>query len=132
VLRGDRVDASAALALAFAQAGDPRVSQALEDALRFVPRAGHPAPYGRWPTLNLVIEAVATAGRTEDAAALHAGAEEMLGLGFAIMWACEPLPRTTAVLPPRARAIGREPNNTTRPRSVKRTPGRSCQPIARY
>jgi len=88
--------AHAALALTFAQAGDRRVSQTLRDALPYVPRAGHPAPYGRWPTLNLVIEALATAGLTEEAAALYPVAEDMLGLGYSTMWAGAALPRTTA------------------------------------
>jgi len=108
----------AALALTFAQAGDPRASQALADALRYVPRAGHPAPYGRWPTLNLVIEALATAGRAENAAALHAGAEEMLGLGSQ---SCGRVRRSRA-----------EEHHQIAIRQADAWSLRICQPIARH
>lgn len=124
--------AHAALALTFAQAGDPRLPRALKDALRFVPRAGHPAPYGRWPTLNLVIEALAIAGRVEDAAALHPAAEEMIGLGFALMFTS--LPRTTAGI---ASACARnwsraEEHHQAAIHQADSTALRISQPIARY
>jgi hypothetical protein len=124
----------AALALTFAQTGDPRMSQALQNALRFVPRAGYPAPYGRWPTLNLVIEALATAGRVDDAAALHPVAEDMLGLGYQIMWAGQALPRTTAGI---AAACARnwpraDEHHQTAIRQADTMALRVCQPIARY
>jgi tetratricopeptide (TPR) repeat protein len=76
--------ANAALALTFAQAGDGRVSQALADALPFVPRAGQPAPEGRWRTLVLVIEALALAGRFDDAATLYPVSEDLIEVGYAI------------------------------------------------
>jgi hypothetical protein len=126
--------AHAALALTFAQAGDPRVSQALAHALRYVPRAGQPAPYGRWPTLNLVIEALATAGRTDEAAALHPAVEEMLGLGFAVMWAGQALPRTTAgIAASHARSWARaEEHHRIAVGQADTVELRVCQPIARY
>lgn len=123
----------AALALTLAQAGDPRMARALTDALRFVPRAGRPAPYGRWPTLNLVIETLAIAGRVDDAAALHPVAEDMIGRGFAVMKAAA-LPRTTAGIAaacahnwPRA-----EEHHQTAIHQADTWPHRVCQPIARY
>ena len=117
-----------------AQAGDPRSREALKDALPFVPRAGHPAPYGRWPTLNLVIEALAIAGRVEDAAALHPVAEDMIGMGFAIMFGSEALPRTAAGI---AAACARnwaraEEHHQTAIHQADTMPHRVCQPIARY
>jgi hypothetical protein len=82
--------------LTYAQAGDSRFSQALAEAMPYAPGAGHPAPYGRWPTLNLIIEALATAGLLGEAAKLLPVAEQMLALGFMVMWTGHALPRTTA------------------------------------
>ncbi|MBI4907436.1 MAG: protein kinase [Acidobacteria bacterium] len=126
--------AHAALALTLAQTGDPRVSQVLEDALPYAPRSGQPAPYGRWPTLNLLIEALATAGRSQDAAALYPAAEEMLGLGYLIMWAGAALPRTTAGIAAScarewARAEGHHRTAIDQADSMLL---RVCQPIGRY
>jgi tetratricopeptide (TPR) repeat protein len=123
----------AALALTLAQSGDPRTADALNDALPFAPRAGQPAPYGRWPTLNLTIEALATAGRVDDAAALHPAAEDMIGRGFALMKASA-LPRTTAGI---AAACAREwsraeSHHQTAIHQADTWPHRICQPIARY
>ena len=123
-----------ALGLTFAQAGDPRVSQALKEALPFAPRAGHPAPYGRWPTLNLLIEALVLAGRTEDAAALYPVSEDMLALGFSIMWAGAALPQTTAGI---AAACAQhwsraEEHHQSAIRQADRLALKVCQPIARY
>ncbi|PWU04658.1 MAG: hypothetical protein C5B51_16385 [Terriglobia bacterium] len=126
--------AHAALALTLAQSGAPGVSQALEDALPFAPRAGHPAPYGRWPTLNLIIEALAIAGRNEEAAALYPVAEDMLALGYSIMWAGAALPRTTVGIAaalaghwPRA-----EEHHQAAVRQADTLDLRVCQPISRY
>src|SRR5260370_12310453 len=88
--------AHASLAITLAQACDSGVSQALKAALRFVPQAGHPAPWGRWQTLNMVIEALAHAGRIEDGAALHPVAEDMIRHGYALMWGARMLPRISA------------------------------------
>jgi len=126
--------AHAALALTLAQAGGPRFSQALEDAMPYVPRAGHPAPYGRWPTLNLVIEALATAGRTDEAAKLLPVAEQMLDLGFAIMWAGHALPRTSAGIA--AACAGQWDRAGEHHQAALQQADslalRVCQPIARY
>jgi serine/threonine protein kinase/tetratricopeptide (TPR) repeat protein len=123
----------AALALTLAQAGDPRASQALGDALRFVPIQGRPAPYGRWHTLNLTIEALAFAGRLDDAAALHPVAEDMIGRGYALMKASA-LPRTTAGIA--AACAGHwslaEAHHQTAIHQADTWPHRVCQPIARY
>jgi hypothetical protein len=99
-----------------------------------MPRAGHPAPYGRWPTLNLAIEALATTGRTEEAAALYPVAEDMLGLGYSIMWAGAALPHTTAGI---AAACAREwaraeKHHQTAIGQAHSMALRVCQPIARY
>jgi tetratricopeptide (TPR) repeat protein len=123
----------AALALTFAQSGDLKAADALNDAIRFAPRAGQPAPYGRWPTLNLTIEALATAGRFDDAGALHPVAEEMIDRGFALMKAMV-LPRTTAGI---AAACAREwsraeSHHQTAIHQADTWPHRVCQPIARY
>jgi hypothetical protein len=124
----------ASLALTFAQAGDGRVSQALKDALRSVPRAGHPAPHGRWYTLNMVIEALAVAGLVEDAVSLHSVAEDMIGAGYAMMIAACALPRTTAGI---AAACAcqwshAERHHQTAVHQADTMPHRVCQPIARY
>jgi len=123
----------AALALIFAQSGDSRVSQALKDAMPFVPRAGHPAPFGRWPTLNLVIEALAGAGRREDAAALHPAAEDMIGAGWVLMLGGM-LHRTSAGIAaacashwPRA-----EEHHQIGIHQADTLPHKIAQPIARY
>jgi serine/threonine protein kinase/tetratricopeptide (TPR) repeat protein len=126
--------AHAALALTLAQAADPGVSQALKAALRFVPQAGHPAPWGRWQTLNMVIEALAHAGRIEDGAALHPVAEDMIRNGYALMWGAQTLPRTTAGI---AAACARnwsraEEHHQTAIHQADTMALRVCQPIARY
>lgn len=123
----------AALALTLAQAGDPRLPQALSDALRFVPREGQPAPYGRWPTLSLVIEALAVAGRVDEVAALHLVAEEMIRRGFALTKAAA-LPRTTAGI---AAACAHdwtsaEVHHQTAIQQADTWPHLVCRPIARY
>ena len=109
------------------------MSQALDDALRFVPRSGQPAPLGRWYTLNLTIEALAAAGRFEEAGALHPVAEDMIERGFAMMKAAT-LPRTTAGI---AAACAHEwsraeSHHQTAIHQADTWPHRVCQPIARY
>ena len=123
----------AALALTYAQTRDPRLDQALETAMRFVPRAGRPAPYGNWPTLNMAIETLAVAGRVDEAAALHPVAEEMIGRGWALMKAMA-LPRTTAgIAAASARNWPRaEEHHQTAIQQADTWPHRVCQPIARY
>lgn len=113
---------------------DPRLSQSLKDALEFVPRVGQPAPFGRWPTLNLVIEALATAGMVEDAAALEPVAEEMIRLGFSLIFTSQALPRTTAGI---ASACARnwsrsEDHHQAAIYQADITPLRILQPNARY
>lgn len=123
----------AALALAFAQARDSRVSQTLADAQRFAPRPGESAPYGRWPSLNSLIKALATASKTEEAAALSPVAEEMLRLGFGIMWAGAALPMTTAGI---AAACARDWARAEQHQDAIQQAGamslRVCQSIALY
>jgi tetratricopeptide (TPR) repeat protein len=124
----------AALALALVQGGDAGAADALADALRYALRAGEKAPYGRWPTLNLLIEALATAGRLEDAAALAPATEDMLALGFRVMWAGAALPRTAAGI---AAACAREWDRAERHHQAAIEQAdtmslRVCQPIARY
>lgn len=106
----------------------------MTDALRFAPRAGRAAPYGRWPTLNLVIEALAVAGRIDEAAALYPVAEDMLRLGYAVMWAGEALPRTTAgIAAACARDWARAVDHHQAAVRLADTMGlKVCQPIARY
>ena len=123
----------ASLALTFAQTGDARMSAVLDDALRFVPRGGRPAAYGRWPTLSLVIEALAFVGRVEEAKALLPAAEDMIGRGYALMKVAA-LPRTTAGI---AAACARnwsraEAHHQTAIDQADTWQHRMCQPIARY
>ena len=123
----------ASLALTFAQTGDARMSAALDDALRFVPQGGRPAAYGRWPTLSLVIEALAFVGRVEEAKALLPAAEDMIGRGYALMKVAA-LPRTTAGI---AAACARnwsraEAHHQTAIDQADTWQHRVCQPIARY
>jgi tetratricopeptide (TPR) repeat protein len=124
----------AALALTYAQSGDPRFSAAIADAMPYAPCAGHPAPYGRWPTLNLIIEALATAGLHEEAAKLLPVAEEMLAHGFAVMFAGHALPRTSAGIA--AACAGQweraEEHHQAALRLADSLELRVCQPIARY
>ena len=121
-------------ALTFAQIRDSRLSQALEDAMPYVPHAGRPAPHGQWYTLNLLLEALAANGRIEEAAALHSVAEDMIRAGYVVTWACAALPRTTAAI---AAACARkwpcsEQHHQTAMQQADTMAHRLAQPIARY
>jgi hypothetical protein len=74
------------------------------------------------------------AGRLKDAAALYPASEDMLGLGFQLMWAGAALPRTTAGIAAtcaqhRSRA---EEHHQTAIRPADSLALKVCQPIARY
>jgi hypothetical protein len=81
-----------------------------------------------------VIEALATAGQLEDAAALQPVAEDMIGLGYELMWAGAALPRTTAgIATAYARNWSRaEEHHKAAVHQADRWQHRICQPIARY
>jgi tetratricopeptide (TPR) repeat protein len=85
----------ASLALTLAQTGDPEAAAALRKTLPYLPRPGYRAPIGFWQSLVLAIEGWATAGRFEDAAALHPAAEELAGTGIALAFTST-LPGTAA------------------------------------
>ena len=123
----------AARALVYAQVGDARMDEALKRASPFLPLPGAQAPYGRWPTLNLMIEALAFAGRTADAGTLHAAAEHMLDRGFRLMKVA-PLPRTTAGIA--AGCAGQwtraEEHHRAAVHQAETWPRGMCPPIARY
>lgn len=126
--------AHAALALTFAQAGDSRLSQALKEALQFMPQAGRPAPEGRWYVLNHMIEALAAAGQVDDAAAFHPVAEDMIAAGYVLIATCAALPRTTAGIA--AGCAGNwtraEEHHQTAIHLSDTMPHKIAQPIARY
>ena len=84
--------------------------------------------------LNLAIEALATAGRVKEAAALYPVAEDMIATGFAMTYACEPSPRTSAGIAATyagnwARA---EEHHQAALHFADNLPHKITQPIARY
>jgi hypothetical protein len=134
IIEGNHWGGIAHAVLTLAQAGDPRFEQALQAALPFAPQAGHPAPFGRWPTLNVLVEAVATAGRLDATAALLPAAEDMLTHGFVVFWAGHALPLATAGI---AAACARqwlraEQHHRAAIHLADTLPVQVCQPIARY
>ena len=124
----------ALFAITLAQAGDARSGEALDDALRYLPRPGHPAPGGRWLSVGLVIEALAFAGRIADAAALHPVSERMIEYGYVLLWCDQPVARTPAGI---AAACARnwpraEEHHQLAIQQADTLPHRISQPIARY
>ncbi|MBV8903516.1 MAG: hypothetical protein JOZ22_07760, partial [Acidobacteriia bacterium] len=124
----------ALLAITLAQTGDSRCGEALDDALRYLPRPGHPAPGGRWPSVGLVVEGLAFAGRIANAAALHPVAEQMVANGWVLVWGDQPLARTVAGI---AAACARnwrraEEHHQLAIQQADTLPHRISQPIARY
>ena len=100
----------------------------------YVPRGGHPAPHGQWYTLSLLLEALAATGRIKATAALHPAAEDMIGAGYVVTWACAALPRTTAGI---AAACARnwpcsEQHHQTAIQQADTMLHKLAQPIARY
>jgi len=123
----------ALLALTLAQAADTRTSEALKDALRFIPQHGHVSSLGACVALPVMVEAFAFAGQTEGAAALHPALEEVIAAGFVLAWSSL-LTRTGAGM---AAACARnwsraEEHHRTAIHQADSMPHRVCQPIARY
>jgi tetratricopeptide (TPR) repeat protein len=128
-----RGHSQAAIALTLIQAGDQRASQALNEALRFKPRRGGPHAIGACSVLLTLVEALAFAGRTEDAAAMLPDAEQVIEAGFALSWASTILASTVAGI---AAACARnwplaEKHHRTAIHQADTMPHRVIQPIAR-
>jgi tetratricopeptide (TPR) repeat protein len=129
-----RGQTQAAIALALLQAGDQSASQALDEAMRFKPRRGGPHPIGVCSVLLNLVEALAFAGRTEDAAAMLLDVEQVMEAGFVVSWGSLILASTVAGI---AAACASnwplaERRHKTAIQQADTMPYRVSQPIARF